>query len=252
MARTFLSAFLAELVLACWLPAAVPLSLEADYWMPYNGDGGIETGYVLDLAKAIFEPRGIPVVFSMTPWIRAIEDARFGKCMAIVGALKEDVPDFIFPGEETGRGCFVFYVKAGTAWKYAGIASLEGRTLGVIKDYAYFPALNELIKTKPRGIHVSFGTRPLENNLRLLLLDRLDVVIDDCNVMKYFVGKKGLEGQVVPAGDGSELQKNYIAFSPVHPNAKEYAAILTEGIQALRKSGQLRKILAKYGLSDWK
>lgn len=240
------------LLCSCALRAGAPLTLEGDYWMPYNGDGKAETGYVIDLAKAIFEPKGIPVVYAVTPWVRAIEDARHGKCMAIIGALKHEVPDFIFPEEETGRGSFVFYVKAGVDWKYTGVDSLRGRTLGVVKDYAYYPALDDYIKANPDGVRLGFGSSALDGNLRLLLLDRLDAVIDDDSVMRFAIAKKGLKGKVVPAGAGSDAQRNYLAFSPVHPDSRMYAGILAEGLQNLRKSGELKKILAKYGLSDWK
>lgn len=243
---------LAGVVGTSGMASEVPLTLEADHWMPYNGDGERETGYVLDLVRAIFEPKGIPVVFSPTPWARALQDARTGKCLAVIGALKQDAPDFVFPEEETGRACFEFYVKAGSDWKYQGIGSLEGRFLGVAKDYRYFPELDDYISGHPQEVCVSFGTYALERNVRLLLLGRLDAVVDDANVLRFFVARQQLSGQLVSAGAGGQVMKNYLAFSPAHPKSRDYARILSQGLRALRKSGQLRKILAKYGLSDWK
>lgn len=38
------------------------LTLKADFWMPYNGDGKTDTGYMLDIAKAIFESKGHKIV----------------------------------------------------------------------------------------------------------------------------------------------------------------------------------------------
>ena len=243
---------LAGLVSLGGMATEAPLTLEADHWMPYNGGGGIETGYVLDLVRAIFEPKGIQVVFTPTPWARALQDARSGKCMAVIGALKQDAPDFIFPEEETGRACFEFYVKAGSDWKYQGIGSLEGRLLGVAKDYRYFPELDDHISAHPKGVYVSFGDRALESNVRLLLLGRLDTVVDDANVLRFFIARKQLASQLVSAGPGGRVMRNYVAFSPVHPSSREYARTLSQGLRTLRKSGQLKKILAKYGLSDWK
>lgn len=43
----------------------------------------------------------------------------------------------------------------------------------------------------------------------------------------------------------------YIAFSPAISQSKEYARILSEGVDTLRKSGELKTILKKYGLDDW-
>ena len=44
----------------------------------------------------------------------------------------------------------------------------------------------------------------------------------------------------------------YIAFSPQLPKAKEYARILSEGMNELRASGELQAILSQYGLTDWR
>jgi polar amino acid transport system substrate-binding protein len=46
--------------------------------------------------------------------------------------------------------------------------------------------------------------------------------------------------------------KLYVAFSPHNPNSKVYAEILSKKMIDLRKSGKLAKILAPYGLKDWK
>ena len=44
----------------------------------------------------------------------------------------------------------------------------------------------------------------------------------------------------------------YTVFSPATPaKSKQYAQILVKGIEKLRQTGNLDKILAKYGLEDW-
>lgn len=46
--------------------------------------------------------------------------------------------------------------------------------------------------------------------------------------------------------------ENFIAFSPVNPKSREYAAILDRGMAEMRASGRLRQILQRYGVKDWK
>jgi polar amino acid transport system substrate-binding protein len=43
-----------------------------------------------------------------------------------------------------------------------------------------------------------------------------------------------------------------MAFSPKNPKSKEYAKLLSAGIEQMRLSGELSKILAKYQLTDWR
>ncbi len=228
------------------------ISLEADYWMPFNGDGKAETGYMVDIAKAVFEAKGLPVTFTVTPWARAVADTRSGKCSAVVAAGVDDAPDFIFPKEEQGLGVQTFYVRAGSPWKYSGVQSLKGLKLAIIKDYTYFPELDDYVKANPAGLVVTFGEDPLRDNLRLLVAGSVDVVVDATAVLSYMTNKMGIRSKVVAAGNGGSPLKMYVAFSPANPKSREYANMMSAGTAALRKSGELKKILAKYGLSDWK
>jgi polar amino acid transport system substrate-binding protein len=56
---------------------AQTISIRADYWYPMNGDPNSDKpGYMIDLAKAIFEPQGIAVDYQLMPWSRAIQETR--------------------------------------------------------------------------------------------------------------------------------------------------------------------------------
>lgn len=231
------------------------ITLKADYWMPFNGDGKAETGYMLDIARTIFEAKGHKVVFTTTPWEKAIAETRAGKCSAIIGAAKDDAPDFVFPSEELGVSVQLFCVKSGTPWKYAGVASLKTIKLGVIKDYAYFTELDEYIKANPTAVSYGTGDTPLQSNLTKVLQGELGATVDDRSVLKYTIAKMNLQGKIAitaASADATKSAKLYIAFSPKNPKSKEYAQLLAEGILTLRANGELPKILAKYGLTDWK
>jgi len=54
--------------------------------------------------------------------------------------------------------------------------------------------------------------------------------------------------ELIPTGDEDPL---FIALSPNNPSSKATAAALGDGIDRLRKSGALKTILARYGVSDW-
>ncbi len=68
---------------------AETLRLRADSWMPYNGDAGAALpGYTVELARAIFEPRGITVDYQTMTWGDALKAAAAGQIEAVVGANK--------------------------------------------------------------------------------------------------------------------------------------------------------------------
>ena len=66
-------------------------------------------------------------------------------------------------------------------------------------------------------------------------------------------------GQIRDAGfdpvydkESYEKAKIYLAFSPKNPKSKSYARLISKGIIEMRASGDLQKILDKYGMRDWK
>ncbi|SFV56538.1 ABC transporter, periplasmic domain [hydrothermal vent metagenome] len=75
-------------------------------------------------------------------------------------------------------------------------------------------------------------------------------MVEDPYVLEYYFKIKNSHIPFKIAGS-TYADNVYLAFSPNNPHSKEYAKILSEGINTLRKSGELDKILAKYGLHDW-
>ena len=78
------------LIIIWWFPTAVwseTIVLVADEWPPYNSrPNAPKEGYLVDIARAVFESRGITVSYRLTPWKRAIELTRNGKFNAVIGA----------------------------------------------------------------------------------------------------------------------------------------------------------------------
>jgi polar amino acid transport system substrate-binding protein len=228
--------------------------LEADSWCPMNCEPGSERpGFMVEAAEKIFARHGHKIVYQLRPWTRAIEEAKSGKANGIIGASKNDAPDFVFPVNELSLWPMdSFFVKADSNWTFSGIDSLKGITLGTMLDYGYGEKLLTYIKENPRKVQVVGGDTPLENNIKKLLAGRIDVLVEASPVFLYTTTKMGVQNLVKLAGSMPETQAIYIAFSPGNPKSTEYARILSNGIDELRSTGELAKILATYNLKDWK
>jgi len=250
--------FACLMMCALVLPAAADeISIRTSIWEPYLGEPDAQhPGYMIEIVKAIFGKAGHTVDYQLIPRTRAIEETRKGSFTAIIGALKGDAPDFVFPRANIGLQRTAFFVKAGSKWKYTGISSLASVSLAVIADYAYGgeeDGLDAYIAANSQNrnlIQVAFGDNALETNIRKLLAGRAGAVVEDMTVMLAYLKSTGRAGQAVPAGQ-LESSEMYIAFSPANPKAKEYADLYDKGIAALRASGELARILAAYGLTDW-
>lgn len=236
--------------------ASETLSIRADIWPPYNDEPkSNKPGYMVMVLMEIFLRQGYALDYQAMAWDESIETVRKGQFNAVIGASKDDAPDFIFPKESFGISDTAFFVKPGTAWKYDGINSLKKVRLGVIEGYAYDEALDAYIKAH-RGtdrIVVSSGDDPMKNLAFKLENGHIDAIAEDTNVMMSAIlsGKIPYKG-IVAAGSLKDKSELYIAFSPKSPKSKELAAKFDAGIKELRSSGKLEAILGLYGLTDWK
>ncbi|SLM31960.1 ABC transporter, periplasmic domain [Desulfamplus magnetovallimortis] len=234
---------------------AETITIVADRWCPYNCKPDSDRpGYGIEAAKIIFERAGHTVDYSVVPWARALKHTSDGKYNAVIGAFIEDAPDFIFPENEIGVSQISFFVKKGNPWKYTGIESLESIKAGIILDYSYGENLDKYfssVKQNQSKVDITAGDNALISNIKKLDAGRIDAAIEDTNVFYHTAKQINMLDKVSIAGN-SHKEKLYIAFSPALSNSKQYADLLSEGINQLRDSGELKTILDKYGLIDWK
>ena len=233
---------------------AETIVLKADKWCPFNCEptekNKNENGYMVEVAKYIFERRGHNVVYQNQHWANAIKIGREGKATALVATTKADAPDFIYSDKSMGSNKECFYVKTNDPWEFIDIKSLANRKLGTVEAYAYSGELTAFMHENPTSLYKATGENPLEQNLVELNSGKINTVVENPFVFNYFTEKKKIRDQFADAGctTGDDL---YIGFSPKNPRSKEFAKILSDGILELRKDGTLDKIISKYSLKEW-
>ena len=231
------------------------ISFVGDEWPPFNGvPGSDKEGYFLDIARAVFEPKGHRIIYIIRPWTRAVREVEAGTYDALLGPFKTDTPGLIFPKEEIGFTTLSFFTHKGSTWTFTGLESLNEVRLGIIQDYEYRPWLQEFRREHPENFVVISGEDAIFRNLHLLIRGRIDAIPTNEHAFRYRARTAGVLDQVRFAGHDTigEGRKLYIAFSPGKPTSAIYAELLSEGIRELRQSGLLAEILATYGIKDWK
>ncbi len=236
---------------------AETISVRADAWPPYNGDPkAADPGYGIEILKAIFEKQGYTIDYQTMPWNRALQEVKEGKFSAAIGASTEDGAGMVFPEESVGKMDTYFFVKKGNAWTYKGIDSLKSVKLGVIDEYDYGSAeLNAWIKEKkgtPEVQAVS-GDDAVERNIQKLIAGRMDVMVECKPVVDWTLKKMKIPADDIKnAGSLGNPTDIFVVFSPAKPDSKKLADMFSAGMKSLRQSGELKKILDKYNLQDWK
>lgn len=252
---TTLISLLVFSVLSAGFASAATISVRADSWAPYNEEpNSAQPGYMIELAKLIFEAKGHEIDYQLMPWTRSLAAVEKGTYDAVVGTDPDESPNFVFPTESLGVNKNGFFVKKGSSWTYGGIDSIKQIRLGIIDGYGYYSELDSYIEEDKKGAKLfsATGDDALPKLIKMLKAGRLDVVIENINVMTHELNAEKLSGEIVQAGDPNQAAPLYMAFSPAKESSKEYAKVLDDGIVELRNSGKLQEILTKYGLKDWK
>ncbi len=236
--------------------------LKSDLWCPYNcAPGSDRPGYAIEIARTIFEKAGHQLTYEIAPWSRALKLAQKGQIAAVVGVSREEAPELVFPEQEFGISVISFFVRKGYAWHFTGVKSLETENVGIMADDAYGTALDAYFKKNRNTDRVQEirAAEPLLLNIRKLLRGRIDVILEDKAVFIETARSMGVLEKTEYAGidpirseEDLEESKLYMAFSPKNPKSKEYAKILSNGIEEMRLRGELDAILAEYGLTDWR
>ena len=245
----------ATLLLACALPCAArpAVTLRSDLWCPYNCTPNSDhPGYAVEIAQAVFNDAGYDVDYQLLNRARSIEEVRQGHADGLIGAHATELPGFVIPGEPIGCSSAGFAARRGAGFRYTGPQSLDGMVVGMVATYTFSGALGDYLDRlhgdKSRMQRIS-SDQALAKNLLKLIGGRVDVVIDDSQVLERLIDELQL-GDRVTASRNSTRVPVYIAFSPANPASPELAEILRAGTARLRKSGQLAAILARYGLRD--
>ena len=142
------------------------VSIRADEWFPINGvPGSGKPGYMIELAQVILKEHGYTVDYKTMPWERSLNEVRKGSFDCVVGAYKDDAPDFVFPGIPWGKIESTFYVKKGASWKFTGMDSLSKVKVGTIGGYAYSDEFDAYVEASQSGsmVQVMKGNNALRN-----------------------------------------------------------------------------------------
>jgi polar amino acid transport system substrate-binding protein len=232
------------------------IDLVADVYMPYTGDSAKgETGLMVDVAKAIWEKKGHAVRYDSKSWKDALSGAQQGMYAAVVGANRDDAPEFVFPKVEQARAQGAFYGLVSSSWKYGGPATLSKVKLATILDYKYNPEIAQHIrdnrKNRDRIRSIESSPDILQRFVQLLEKEQIDVFVEDQFVVQYFFKTLDRADRFTELGKMKASTPLYIAISPRDLDAATLAKDLEEGMALLRSSGELSKILEKYGVADW-
>lgn len=239
-----------------------------------------QPGAVVEIYRKIYGDAGYQTRFRHFPFNRGMLEVSLGRVDAISlplkftgAALQDKIRQLPEIGRLYGRLIYTerpigthqsscFFVRSNSEWVYDDEGSLESQRIGVANDHDYGPEMNAYLEKARLGgnsdlIRELSGANMFLRNLKMLVARRLDIVLIDRVSGSYTIKQAEKDGEV-PAGSiklsgciGS-AQELFLGFSDKTPErSRKLARIFDDGIVRMRRSGELKSLLDKYGLDDW-
>ncbi len=243
------------------------LVVASDEWCPYICDDTHLPGFLVEIVTEIAASNGVKIKFALTPLARALDLTQKGKIDILLGLTPQHISDFQLQTSHLSFGGLYndFYVRANDPWRFKNITDLKtalknNAILGTINGYEYGDIIGNLLKGNAAHIFSASGNSPLQRQLKMLRLGRLDILLDSRFTVQYqlskLVNKSSLtktpttaKPSIIYAGTEGDFTPLFLGFSPLL--SKEQVQLFDDGLLNLRENGQLNKILAKYGVIDW-
>ena len=233
------------------------ISLRTDLWCPYACDPKSDKpGFMIEIAREIFEKHGHTIDYDVLNWARAIDEVKMGKYAGLVGCSKfsSESDGLEFPNIANGVNTNFYWTLKESHWFFESADSLKNKKIGIVKSYSYGTSTDNLIKLNHKAFINVTGQMPLLRMIQMTESKRLDGFLENPNVLarSLKINNKDPELFRVASANVSDQTELFIAFSAAHAKSKLYAKLLDVGMVELRKSGRLKVILERYGMSDWK
>lgn len=233
---------------------AETLVIAGDPWCPVNCEADSQRpGIFVELARDIFGEAGIQVEYRVVNWARALHDARKGRIDAVIGAARNDAPDFLFTATPVSHSRMCFFTRSNSRWRFTAVSDLGGQRLGAVKDYSYGSVLDAYLLSHaedPTRVQLAHGDRAFALNVDKLLNQRIDVVMANAWVMENWLREQGLGGQLRNVGCRTPDLPIYLAFSPALASSPAHVELFEAGLRRYRADGRLQRLLQRYGVSE--
>ena len=217
---------------------------------PYSdiSETGKPFGMDMEISGAISRQMGIQLKTLNCPLARCLQLMKEGQSDLILGLIKTDERQafmaFVHPPYYTIEPAFAFYKKRDSDVSLDNYQGLQDYIIAVTRGGAYYERFDQdinLHKLEPLSV---------DNQLNLLLKNRVDLVIGVESTLDTTIGIMGLTDEVSKVA--------YRAYSPISafmavsrksPLMGKLSEI-SAALLAIKKSGELGKILIKYNIED--
>lgn len=230
------------------LPEGRPLVFASDEWCPYVCFESTRPGFLVELAREVFESPARPVEIRRMSWARAVREAEGGRIDGVLGAVRGESAALVYPKLAAASDRPAFAVRADDPWRFTGVEVLADRRIGLADGYRFGPTLDGALF--PGGssgptLETLSSDRPTWTNLRKLVDRRIDTVLDNGHVLRHEIDRSGFFPAVrlIDAGVENPI---FIAFAD-SPAGRSLAQHFDRAMLARSERGGRSDLEQTYG-----
>ena len=219
------------------------ITATSDPYPPYVDPNTVDQGISLEIVRAAFKTQDYDVNMRFSPWARALAETTDGTVDIIPHIWKTDtrMNQFLFSDPFLTQE-LKFIKKTSDKFEYAGLTSLTGKTIGIIRGYSYSEDFSKATNFKREEVNT------VVQNIGKMLLGRIDLTVDDEITTKMVMTKEN-PGQLASISFCKNiLSKNdvFIVCGRNNPRSGEIIKAFNAGLKIIKKNGTYDKIVKKY------
>lgn len=224
---------------------AEKISAINDSWAPFISPDLPGQGIALQIVRAAFKEQGHEVEMTFAPWARSIKAVKEGKVDILIGTWwtkKRNI--YLNYSDKYLVNNIKFIKRTGDSFEFESLDSLNGKTVGVIRDYGYsdkFKAASNFKKAE---------NNKLIHNLKKLTLNRLDLTLEDEIVARALIKNEAPELKDKISFSTNPLSSNtlHITSGLRNPKNERIISDFNKGLKKIKKNGIYDSILKTHGL----
>lgn len=223
----------------------IELSAGADPWPPYIDENLPLGGVSVQIADAALRTQGYTVKNRILPWARAIEETKQARVDLIVDAWwsQKRSEQFAFSRPYI-NGPVKFIKRKGDDFHYSDLTSLTGKSLVLVRDYAYG---DELLNAKN---YTRYEAHNFMQGIQMLVRNRVDLSIENELVARTRIAQEAPELLHKIEFAQEPLSDNYVFLmaSYKHPKHVEIIGAFNRGLTIILENGTYQRILKENNL----
>lgn len=219
------------------------LIVAADPWPPFIDPESPDGGLCIEIIRESFKTQGYTILFKEVPWARAISGVKLGKYDILPDVwYSKDRSEYLYFSKPFIENKLKFIKLKTSNFEYTDIESLNGKTVGTIRDFSYDQVFmdSDIVTKEP--------TASLKQNILRLIYNRIDLVLEDELVAITVIKKDFPEfiNKIEFCKQPLSIKNLYIASGYKNPRHKEIIDTFNKGFDEIISNGSYKNIMERY------